>query len=137
MSDDKPSELVKAVAEVVKAVPVYQDALQPAAKQIGKGLILCRFQRIAEVARPPAGLSPSRMTLNGSGDPDSSITLSARARIDGGMVRSRDLDRLPFKRLLGRILQRHKTALPIRALATAAKFGRTLCSCSARVSQHS
>jgi hypothetical protein len=32
MSDDKPSEIVKAVAEVAKAVPIYQDAIQPVAR---------------------------------------------------------------------------------------------------------
>jgi hypothetical protein len=39
--DDKPSEtseIGKAVIEVVKAVPVYQDAIQPLAKQSGKAL---------------------------------------------------------------------------------------------------
>lgn len=33
-------ETAKAVAEVVKAVPVYQDAIQPAAKEVGKSLQL-------------------------------------------------------------------------------------------------
>ncbi|MDD5290780.1 MAG: DUF4393 domain-containing protein [Patescibacteria group bacterium] len=36
--DDKITQAAKAVEGIVKAVPVYQDALQPAAKQIGKGL---------------------------------------------------------------------------------------------------
>jgi len=34
------AETAKAVAEVVKAVPVYQDAIQPAAKEVGKYLQL-------------------------------------------------------------------------------------------------
>lgn len=41
--DDKSSpicETAKAVAEVVKSVPVYQDAIQPAAKEVGKSLYL-------------------------------------------------------------------------------------------------
>ena len=32
------TEIVKAVGELADKVPVYQDAIQPAAKQIGKGL---------------------------------------------------------------------------------------------------
>lgn len=32
------TEIVKAVGELAEKVPVYQDAIQPAAKQIGKGL---------------------------------------------------------------------------------------------------
>jgi hypothetical protein len=38
MSDDKVSDAAKAIAEIAKAVPVYQDAIQPAAKQVGKTL---------------------------------------------------------------------------------------------------
>ena len=38
MSDDSKGDIAKAVAEVVKAVPVYQDAVQPGAKEIGKTL---------------------------------------------------------------------------------------------------
>lgn len=34
------SETVKAVADIAKAVPVYQDAIQPAAKEAGKSLLL-------------------------------------------------------------------------------------------------
>jgi len=34
----KVTEIVKAVGELVDKVPVYQDAVQPAAKEIGKGL---------------------------------------------------------------------------------------------------
>ncbi|MDP1697413.1 MAG: DUF4393 domain-containing protein [Xanthomonadaceae bacterium] len=44
MSDDEKSGLIgetaKAVAEIAKAVPIYQDAVQPAAKEIGKSLHL-------------------------------------------------------------------------------------------------
>lgn len=43
MSDEKTestAEIVKAVATLVEAVPVYQDAVQPAAKEIGKSLEL-------------------------------------------------------------------------------------------------
>lgn len=43
MGDEKPSEIgdaAKAVAEIVKAVPVYQDAVQPAAQEVGKSLHL-------------------------------------------------------------------------------------------------
>jgi len=39
--EDKPNlpvEMVKAVGEVLEKVPVYQDAVQPAAKEVGKGL---------------------------------------------------------------------------------------------------
>ena len=39
--DEKPnsvSEVAKAVGEVVDKVPIYQDAVQPAAKEIGRGL---------------------------------------------------------------------------------------------------
>ena len=38
MSDEKPSDLIKAAAELAKAVPIYQDAVQPGAKQVGKTL---------------------------------------------------------------------------------------------------
>src|SRR5258708_31272966 len=38
MSFDKPSEILKGVAEVAKAMPVYQDAIQPSAKELGKAL---------------------------------------------------------------------------------------------------
>lgn len=39
MSDDnKITQAVQAIEGIVKAVPVYQDGLQPAVKQIGKGL---------------------------------------------------------------------------------------------------
>lgn len=39
MSDeDKTTQAAKAIEGIVKAVPVYQDVIQPAAKQIGKGL---------------------------------------------------------------------------------------------------
>ena len=40
MSDEKSetSEIIKATGEVLKAVPVYQDAVQPVAKEIGKSL---------------------------------------------------------------------------------------------------
>jgi hypothetical protein len=36
--DDKITKTVEAVESFVKAVPVYNDAIQPAAKQIGKSL---------------------------------------------------------------------------------------------------
>ena len=36
--ENKVTQTVKAIEGVAKAVPIYQDALQPAAKQIGKGL---------------------------------------------------------------------------------------------------
>lgn len=32
------TEIAKAIGEIVDKVPVYQDAVQPAAKEIGKGL---------------------------------------------------------------------------------------------------
>jgi hypothetical protein len=39
MSDDgKITEIAKAVEGIVKTVPVYQDAVQPAAKQVGQSL---------------------------------------------------------------------------------------------------
>ena len=45
MTTDKPSDpegniegTVRAVTELVKAVPVYDDALQPVAKETGKAL---------------------------------------------------------------------------------------------------
>lgn len=40
-NEDKPgsvTEIAKAIGEVVDKVPIYQDAVQPAAKEIGKGL---------------------------------------------------------------------------------------------------
>ncbi|VVN25206.1 hypothetical protein PS619_04531 [Pseudomonas fluorescens] len=37
-SDNKVKETIEAVTGLVKAVPVYEDAVQPAAKQIGKSL---------------------------------------------------------------------------------------------------
>jgi hypothetical protein len=43
MGNEKASEIgetAKAVAEIVKAVPVYQDAVQPAAQEVGKSLHL-------------------------------------------------------------------------------------------------
>lgn len=43
MGNEKTSEIgetAKAVAEIVKAVPVYQDAVQPAAQEVGKSLYL-------------------------------------------------------------------------------------------------
>jgi hypothetical protein len=39
-SEDKVSSTIKAVSELVKAVPIYQDAVQPAAKEVGKSLHL-------------------------------------------------------------------------------------------------
>lgn len=38
MSDDKTSDIVRAVTEVAKAVPIYPDAIQPGAKQAGRAL---------------------------------------------------------------------------------------------------
>ena len=38
MADEKTAELVKAVAEFAKVVPLYQDAIQPGAKELGKAL---------------------------------------------------------------------------------------------------
>ncbi len=39
MSDDNEvTSTIKAVAELAKVVPIYQDAIQPAAKQVGKAL---------------------------------------------------------------------------------------------------
>jgi hypothetical protein len=35
---DKSSEIIKAAAELAKAVPIYPDAIQPAAKQVGTAL---------------------------------------------------------------------------------------------------
>ncbi|SMC24280.1 protein of unknown function [Andreprevotia lacus DSM 23236] len=37
-SDEKLKDTVGAVTELVKAVPIYQDAVQPAAKELGKAL---------------------------------------------------------------------------------------------------
>ena len=37
-ASEKPNATINAVAEIVKAVPVYQDAVQPAAKQVGQAL---------------------------------------------------------------------------------------------------
>lgn len=37
-SNDDISQAAKAIEGIVKAVPIYQNALQPAAKQVGKGL---------------------------------------------------------------------------------------------------
>lgn len=37
MSEDKPSGLAGAVAEMVKAAPIYQDTFQPAMQELGKG----------------------------------------------------------------------------------------------------
>ena len=34
----KPHIVVEAVSDLVKAVPIYQDTLQPAAKELGKAL---------------------------------------------------------------------------------------------------
>lgn len=36
--DGKVAEVVKAVGELADKVPIYQDAIQPAAKEVGKGL---------------------------------------------------------------------------------------------------
>jgi hypothetical protein len=36
--DDKSGKVVNAIVEIAKAVPVYQDAVQPAAREVGKGL---------------------------------------------------------------------------------------------------
>lgn len=37
-SNGQPKEVIDAVTGLVQAVPVYQDAIQPAAKEVGKGL---------------------------------------------------------------------------------------------------
>lgn len=36
--ENQPKEIIEAVTGLVKAVPIYQDALQPAAKELGKSL---------------------------------------------------------------------------------------------------
>lgn len=40
MSENKVTEVIQAVEGVVKAVPVYQDGLQPAVKEASKGLLV-------------------------------------------------------------------------------------------------
>ena len=37
-NDSSVTDIVKVIGEIVDKVPVYQDAIQPAAQEIGKGL---------------------------------------------------------------------------------------------------
>lgn len=52
-SDNKVKETIEAVTALVKAVPIYQDALQPAAKQLGKSLET--VGKVINVALAPVG----------------------------------------------------------------------------------
>jgi hypothetical protein len=51
--DNKVKETIEAVTGLVKAVPIYQDALQPAAKQLGKSLET--VGKVINVALAPVG----------------------------------------------------------------------------------
>ena len=54
--ESKAREIVDAVKGIVEAVPVYQDAVQPAAKEIGKSL-----ETIAKAIIEP---SPAAICVN-------------------------------------------------------------------------
>lgn len=75
-SDDKSSDMINAAANLAKAVPVYEDALQPVMKETGKALGTAG--RVVNVA-----LSPIRGLVWGAEKIESWLETSVAQRLEG------------------------------------------------------